>query len=385
MNIMQITTRDNFGHLAQTFYKTGVGAEIGVEYGSFSKLMLTQYSGRIISVDMWANEAIYKHAVKNIGSHPRCSMVKKASVEAARDIPDGALDFVYIDADHDYRSCREDIEAWFPKVRHGGIVAGHDYLNWTRDQGAGCDFGVKAAVDEYCTQNGYKLFITTDDWWEGNPYPTWYFVKEIPRIIYYTWINPDTLPSRFRKYIDSWRVLMPDYEIRQISLDNVIKTPFVNEAIRRKLYSVAGHYGRCERLYATGGVYFDIDIEAVKRFDDLLHHDFFVACETAYRVNNAVIGSKPGHGFMLRCLQYMDAFDFNNPGKFGIEIETGPEMFTRIAKDYEWEERDMLQLLPEGITVFDPPVFYPYYFDQKYNPGCVRASTFAVHHWAKTW
>jgi hypothetical protein len=380
---MQITTREQFGSLAQTFYKTGVGAEIGVERGNFSKLILSQWKGKLYSIDMWTHEEIYTTALQTL-TEDRCLLMRSSSADAANHIEDESLDFVYIDADHDYAHCKEDLLAWFPKVRHGGLVAGHDYLNWTKEEGAGCDFGVKAAVDEYCYENGYELHVTTDDYWEGNPYPTWYFVKEIPRIIYYTWVSPNPLPERFLKYIDGWRVLMPDYRIEQISLDNVIKSPFVMEAIKRKLFSVAGHYGRCERLLATGGIYFDIDIEAIKRFDDLLTHKFFVASEAPHRVNNACIGSMPGHPFLKECISFMDKIVFHDPGPLGIEIETGPQMFTTIAKKYGWQEENKTQLLPE-ISVFNSDYFYPYYFDQKYHPGCATKQTYAIHHWAKTW
>lgn len=383
--MMEIKTRNDFGKLVEQFRKTGVGAEIGVEYGSFSKQILSQWGGKLISVDMWADSKIEAHARKVLNTE-RSILIKDSSVHAATEIAEGSLDFVYIDADHDYLSCRQDIYSWFRKVRHGGIVAGHDYLNWYREQGGGCDFGVKAAVDEFCTKFGYTLHVTSEDFWEGNPYPTWYFVKEIPKVIFYTWVNPDPLPDRFKKYIDGWRVLMPEYQVRQISLENIIRTRFVDEAIRRKKYSVAGHYGRCQELYNNGGIYFDIDIEAVRKFDDLLGIPFFVGCETPYRVNNAVIGSVPWHPFIKECLEFMIGFDFDNPGKLGIEIETGPEMFTRIAKKHGWKEENRTQMLGDlsGI-VFGSKQFYPYYFDQKYNPGCTSYETYAVHHWAKTW
>jgi predicted O-methyltransferase YrrM len=41
----------------------------------------------------------------------------------------GSFDFVYIDARHDYASALEDIRDWWPKVRRGGILAGHDYVD----------------------------------------------------------------------------------------------------------------------------------------------------------------------------------------------------------------------------------------------------------------
>jgi cephalosporin hydroxylase len=45
----------------------------------------------------------------------------------AMSFEDNSLDFVFIDASHDYQSVKQDIEAWLPKVRSGGIIAGHDY------------------------------------------------------------------------------------------------------------------------------------------------------------------------------------------------------------------------------------------------------------------
>jgi hypothetical protein len=64
------------------------------------------------------------------------------STEAARDYDDWSLDFVFIDAAHDYESVKNDIQAWKPKVKRGGILAGHDYHSeWP---------GVVQAVDELC-------------------------------------------------------------------------------------------------------------------------------------------------------------------------------------------------------------------------------------------
>jgi len=49
------------------------------------------------------------------------------SVKGAARFGDGEVDAVFIDADHLYLPCKADIEAWLPKVKPGGILAGHDY------------------------------------------------------------------------------------------------------------------------------------------------------------------------------------------------------------------------------------------------------------------
>lgn len=61
------------------------------------------------------------------------------STSVAEQFEDGSLDIVFIDAAHDYDSVCQDIAAWLPKVKKGGILAGHDYWGWPE---------VKRAVDD---------------------------------------------------------------------------------------------------------------------------------------------------------------------------------------------------------------------------------------------
>ena len=95
-----------------------------------------------IWLDNWSepNEKI-RHGYKNVGTpyeqflenmkpvENHYTPIRMASVKAAALYQDNSLDLVFIDADHEYKSVREDILAWLPKVKSGGVIAGDDYDN----------------------------------------------------------------------------------------------------------------------------------------------------------------------------------------------------------------------------------------------------------------
>ena len=59
----------------------------------------------------------------------RAELVRKPSVEAAKDFPDGFFDYVYIDAEHTTEAVKADITSWYPKVKKFGMLAGHDAIH----------------------------------------------------------------------------------------------------------------------------------------------------------------------------------------------------------------------------------------------------------------
>ena len=157
------------------------GAEIGVERGHFSKVLLEWNPGlHLLCVDAWQAypnyrehvsqskiDGFYEETAERLALY-NATLIRKFSVDAAAYVEDGSLDFAYLDANHTYDQVSADIAAWAPKVRAGGILSGHDFCRRKR-----MDFGVIEAVREWGEKNDTApLFIL-----RGDRSPSWFYVK----------------------------------------------------------------------------------------------------------------------------------------------------------------------------------------------------------------
>jgi predicted O-methyltransferase YrrM len=120
--------------------KCRVIAEIGVDHGNTSLNVYTLCKDQIERIIM-VDPVLRPDVDTFVQSHlDKCTFMKMKSEEAVKLIPDGYLDLVFIDANHEYSHIRKDIDKWIPKVKTGGIIAGHDYSD--------AHPGVKQAVKE---------------------------------------------------------------------------------------------------------------------------------------------------------------------------------------------------------------------------------------------
>lgn len=177
------------GYLPELYRRMGYtrGAEIGVWQGAFSEAICRDNPGvELWCVDAWMvyNEYVdfqvqleleeaferTKGRLRDYNTH----IVRAWSLEAAKQIPDASLDFVYIDANHDKPHIGDDITAWSPKVRPGGIVSGHDYVPFHQD--------VMDAVDLYvCRHNCGPLLLIGDPEENGD---------DVDKLMSWAWVQP---------------------------------------------------------------------------------------------------------------------------------------------------------------------------------------------------
>ena len=109
---------------------------------------------------------------RNPSFEGRYQILRATTAAAAGQFADGALDWIYLDATHTYAEARQDLERWYPKVRRGGLVSGHDYQFVHQEMGDGYTFGVKDAVDEFAARRGIRVYSTTEVY-----LPSFYFLK----------------------------------------------------------------------------------------------------------------------------------------------------------------------------------------------------------------
>ena len=138
--------RKHLPTLAHTLLFTR-GAEIGVWKGAFTEAFCKASPNlHMLAVDPWVsypawldtkNEMPLEQAQRSMDNAYaealqrltplNCTIVRKFSADAAAEVPDRSLDLVYVDANHVESAVYEDLTLWAPKVKRGGIVAGHDY------------------------------------------------------------------------------------------------------------------------------------------------------------------------------------------------------------------------------------------------------------------
>jgi hypothetical protein len=157
----------------------GIIAEIGVHKGEFSDSLLRFTNPKkLYLIDCWeyqdplvyddsANtphaeqEKLYQQTLMRFAEDSRVEVVRKYSKDAVNLFENESLDLVYIDANHAYDAVKDDLNIWWPKVKKGGMLSGHDYFIHPT-------FGVIQAVNEFLIEhNLYFSLLTTNDYFDS--------------------------------------------------------------------------------------------------------------------------------------------------------------------------------------------------------------------------
>lgn len=175
------------------------GVEIGVRVGNNLKQLAKNQKfneGMLFGIDCWTEDTSrpeindagftqhdldlqFFQCVVEFSANPFVKIVRNFSYEASLSFPDEYFDFIYIDAAHDYDSMVVDLNAWWPKLKKGGIFSGHDYIEYDVVwRGKKCE--VYRAVNEFAVEKNVSVDYVEGNWEDPNPLsrcPSFFIIK----------------------------------------------------------------------------------------------------------------------------------------------------------------------------------------------------------------
>lgn len=205
----------------------------------------------------------------------------------------------------------------------------------------------------------------------------------IPKIIHYCWFGGNCLPANTARYIESWKMQCPDYEIVEWNESNFdIKTvKYAEQAYQAKKYAFVSDVVRVYALAHYGGIYLDTDVEVLQSFDGVLDHGCVFGFEYKNWIATSFMAAEKEHPLMIEFWNlYQKEIFLDDTGR---NLETNVERITKMLVDRGLKRNNMIQNLKDNIIVYPKEYFSPYDYG-----NCVMEKTektICVHYFAVSW
>lgn len=202
----------------------------------------------------------------------------------------------------------------------------------------------------------------------------------IPKKIHYCWFGHGEMNKKAKMCIASWKKHCPDYELIEWNEDNydVYQNAYTSYLYNEKKYAFLSDYVRLQKIYEEGGIYFDVDVEVVKSFDDLLNEKAFFGFETDQYVNTGVgFGAEKGNPAVFALLKEYDPYLDGQHGYKGCPI------LNTIGLEKMGLKRNGKMQKFDSYTVFPWDYFNPY--DDPTGVLNQTKNTHSIHWYAKSW
>lgn len=208
---------------------------------------------------------------------------------------------------------------------------------------------------------------------------------KIPKVIHYCWFGRGEKPELANKCIDSWKKIMPDYEIKEWNEDNfdISFNKYVEQAYNAKKFAFVSDVARLYIVYNNGGIYLDVDVEVLKSFDELLNYDSFFGFENNDYVNTGVgFGASKKNPIIKDMLDCYKDINFVLDDKT-FDLTTCPVRNTSVLKKHGLKKGNKNQILDDNSAIFASEYFCP----KDYYTGniSVTDNTYSIHHFNASW
>ena len=175
--------------------------------------------------------------------------------------------------------------------------------------------------------------------------------------IHYCWFGRGKKPKVFYKCLKSWKKFYPDFEIIEWNEDNfdINCNEYVKEAYNCKKYAFVSDYARLKIIFDNGGIYFDTDVEALKRIDDVILENGFFAKESSNTINTGLgFCANKGNNTIKKLLD-----DYKNEHFLKNNVMDLTTCVERVTNNFINRGYDLNKHISEidGILIFDPEYF----------------------------
>lgn len=200
----------------------------------------------------------------------------------------------------------------------------------------------------------------------------------IPKILYQVWLG-GRMPSRYIRFREELMKLHPQWLHRLLDEQDAVRLIGESWQVIQSTYGTytsISNYLRLAAVLQDGGVYLDMDFEAVKPMDGLLQYSAFTSVvdqvsdanysggSYSERICCAAFGAEAGHPWLKWQMAHYK--------KFGL-------------KDPAWGVHLMSVAPRDGVTLVPTETFYPWHWDDPPAARTIKPGTLAAHHWDGDW
>ncbi len=206
----------------------------------------------------------------------------------------------------------------------------------------------------------------------------------IPKKIHYCWFGGKALPVEARRCIESWKKVLPDYEIIEWNETNfdITCNRYVREAYENRKFAFVTDYVRLYALVKEGGIYMDTDVEVLKSYNQFLHHTAFSGFENNNYVPTGMMASEKGGAWVTELLnEYADRKFVKEDGSF--DTTTNTETITNNMIKRGLVLNNTYQDFPGLATMYPSDYFCP----KDHGTGMINLTenSVCIHHFACSW
>lgn len=218
-------------------------------------------------------------------------------------------------------------------------------------------------------------------------YPSTFKISEeqkIPKTIHYCWFGNNSIPKKNLKWMESWKIHCPDYQIIRWDESNydITKNAYIYEAYKAKKWGFVSDYARIDVVYHYGGIYLDTDVELLKPYDELLFQPAFCGIEASRKIALGLgFGAEKSCKILKELLHLYEGIYFtdkcgNNNLTTCVTLQHPFYKKRGFISNGEYQIIDELTVFPE--TVFSPKDLYT-------GETRITQKTFSIHHYDGSW